>query len=103
VRRGDEQIQLTKLEFRLLEVLLGKKGRPIRSKTLLREVWGRDFAECAHYLRVYIRSLRLKLEQNPQKPRLLQTVRGVGYRLVDPGVETGTRASRAPSPQSDLA
>lgn len=82
VRRGGEPVRLTATQWRLLEVLARHVGSVVTSHQLLREVWGLDHVEQAHYLRVYMRQLRLKLEDDPANPVLLVTETGVGYRMV---------------------
>jgi len=84
VMKGSEEISLTPLEFRLLKELATNKGRPCRHKDLLKSVWGEDFTNCSHYLRLYVGYLRQKLEDNPRRPRMLLTEWGYGYRLVEP-------------------
>ena len=81
VRRGDELVHLTATQWRLLEVLARQAGRVVTSAQLLREVWGPGHAEQGHYLRIYIRQLRQKLEAQPARPAYLITDTGVGYRL----------------------
>ncbi len=84
VMKGTEEISLTPLEYRLLKELATNKGRPCRHKDLLKTVWGEDFTNCSHYLRLYVGYLRQKLEDNPRRPRMLLTEWGYGYRLVEP-------------------
>ena len=84
VMKGTEEISLTPLEYRLLKELATNKGRPCKHKDLLKSVWGEDFTNCSHYLRLYIGYLRQKLEDNPRRPRMLLTEWGYGYRLVEP-------------------
>ena len=81
VRRG-EAVHLTATQWRLLEVLARHAGRVVTSPQLLREVWGPGHAEQGHYLRIYIRQLRQKLEAEPARPAYLVTDTGVGYRLL---------------------
>ncbi len=81
VRKGGVEVHLTPNEFKLLAALVKNAGRVVTHKQLLTEVWGPDFAEEAHYLRVYMGQLRHKLEDEPAQPRLLTTESGVGYRL----------------------
>lgn len=81
--RGDEPIRLTATQWRLLEVLARHAGRVVSSRTLLREVWGPTHGEQGHYLRIYIRQLRQKLEAVPARPAYLLTDMGVGYRLLE--------------------
>jgi len=86
VQRGEHPVRLTATQWRLLEVLARHAGRVVTSPQLLREVWGPGHAEQGHYLRIYIRQLRQKLEPEPARPRHLLTDTGVGYRLlVDAG------------------
>ncbi len=79
-RRGEE-VRLTRTEYRLLATLVQHAGKVLTHRQLLREVWGPGAADEAHYLRVYMAQLRHKLEDDPARPRLLQTETGVGYRL----------------------
>jgi two-component system KDP operon response regulator KdpE len=82
VRRAGETVHLTATEWRLLEVLARNAGRLLTPRQLLREVWGPGHSEQGHYLRIYMRQLRLKLEADPSHPRHLLTETGVGYRLL---------------------
>lgn len=81
VRRGDTEIKLTQLEFRLLATLLANAGKVMTQRTLMHEVWGPGHAGQEHYLRIYVRRLRQKIEQNPTQPQHLLTETGVGYRF----------------------
>jgi two-component system KDP operon response regulator KdpE len=90
VRRGDETVRLTATQWRLLEVLARHAGSVVTSQHLLREVWGPAHQEQGHYLRIYVRQLRQRLEPVPQRPRYLLTDTGIGYRLlVDVDEEVG--------------
>lgn len=82
VVRDGERLRLSATQWRLLEVLAKQAGRVVSSRQLLREVWGPGHAEQGHYLRIYIRQLRQKLESDPTRPALLLTEPGVGYRLM---------------------
>jgi len=95
VLKGAEEVALTPLEYRLLSVLAQNVGKACAREELLEKVWGRDFTNCAHYLRLYIGYLRQKLEQEPSRPRLLMNEWGYGYRLIDPGLVVKRR--RVPS------
>jgi two-component system KDP operon response regulator KdpE len=75
-------IHLTPIEFRLLAALARAAGCVATQRQLLREVWGPDHVDDAHYLRVYMKQLREKIEPEPSRPRYLLTETGVGYRLV---------------------
>ncbi|HEX7725356.1 MAG TPA: response regulator transcription factor [Rhizomicrobium sp.] len=76
--RGQE-VKLTPREYDLLRVLMAHAGKVLTHKFLLREVWGSETD--VQYLRIYIRTLRQKIEANPEQPVLIQTEQGVGYRL----------------------
>lgn len=80
VFRGQRSIELTAKEFDLLEYLLSHPRQVLTRDQILERVWGYDFMGDSNIIEVYVRYLRLKLEQQ-QKPRLIQTVRGVGYVL----------------------
>ncbi|MFD1153260.1 two-component system response regulator KdpE [Undibacterium aquatile] len=77
-------VKLTPTEFRLLSALINSAGRVVTNPQLLREVWGPSHAESGHYLRIYMRYLRHKLEDDPTQPRYLLTETAVGYRLLLP-------------------
>jgi two-component system KDP operon response regulator KdpE len=79
--RGSEEIHLTPTEYKLLAVLIRHAGRVLTHRQLLETVWGVNYVEQSHYLRVYMAQLRHKLEADPARPRLLTTEPGVGYRL----------------------
>jgi len=81
VRRGVEEIHLTKTEFKLLALLARNLGKVMTHRQLLTEVWGPEYADELHYLRVYSQQIRTKIEPDPAQPRLLITETGVGYRL----------------------
>jgi two-component system, OmpR family, KDP operon response regulator KdpE len=83
VRLKGERVRLTPIEYKLLAVLAREAGKVVTHRQLLREVWGPAFEAQAHYVRVYMRQLRNKLEAIPARPRYLLTEPGVGYRLVD--------------------
>ena len=82
VHRGDEEIHLTPIEFRLLAVLLNNAGKVLTQRQLLNQVWGPNAVEHSHYLRIYMGHLRQKLEATPARPAFLLTATGVGYRLA---------------------
>jgi two-component system KDP operon response regulator KdpE len=83
VFRDGEEAHLTPTEYKLLVSLVRNAGRVVTHRQLLREVWGTNYEEQSHYLRVYMAQLRHKLERDPTRPRLLLTEPGVGYRLRD--------------------
>lgn len=79
VTRHGEQISLAPLEYSLLFHLINNEGKVMAHETLLAKVWGREYIEEVDYLKVYVRRLRTKLSDDPQKPELIHTERGVGY------------------------
>ena len=81
-RRGDRTIELTRTEFALLEMFLRRPRRVLERAFILEEVWGYDFPTTANSLEVYVGYLRRKTEAEGE-PRLIHTVRGVGYVLKE--------------------
>jgi two-component system KDP operon response regulator KdpE len=79
---NDVEVHLTPTEYRLLTVLIKYAGKVLTHRLLLKEVWGPNYVERAHYLRIYMGMLRHKLEHDPARPRFLLTEIGVGYRLA---------------------
>jgi two-component system, OmpR family, KDP operon response regulator KdpE len=82
VRSDGKDVHLTPIEFRLLGCLAKHAGMVLTHRHLLREVWGPSYVDQAHYLRIYMKQLRHKLEPDPARPRFLLTETGVGYRLA---------------------
>jgi DNA-binding response OmpR family regulator len=82
VKRQGNEIALTPTEFRLLEYLLEHAGMVLTHKQLLSAVWGFAYSDATDLLKPTISHLRQKVEQDPSHPLLIQTVHGVGYRLV---------------------
>lgn len=82
VFQAGKEHQLRHKEFELLSLLMSKAGQSLSRGELLDGVWGIDWIGDTRTLDVHVRMLRKKLEENPAKPRLLQTVRGVGYRFI---------------------
>jgi DNA-binding response OmpR family regulator len=82
VRRGSRAIELTAKEFDLLEYFLAHPRQVLTRDQILETVWGYDFLGDSNIIEVYVRYLRLKLEES-QESRLIQTIRGVGYALRD--------------------
>ena len=76
--RGAE-VKLTPREYDLLRLLIAHAGKVLTHKFILKDVWGGETD--VQYLRIYIRTLRQKLEADPQQPQLILTEQGVGYRL----------------------
>ena len=81
VRLRGEVVPLTATEYKLLYHLVRNAGHVLRHETLLAKVWGREYVDEIDYLRVYIRRLRRKLEDDPEQPRRILTERGLGYRF----------------------
>jgi two-component system KDP operon response regulator KdpE len=82
ITRGEEEIHLTPIEFRLLATLLNNHGKVLTQRQLLNQVWGPNAVEHSHYLRIYMGHLRQKLESDPARPRHLLTETGIGYRFM---------------------
>jgi two-component system, OmpR family, KDP operon response regulator KdpE len=82
VERSGEAVHLTPTEFKLLARLVRSAGRVVTHRQLLADVWGPEFTEHTHYLRLYMAQLRAKIERDPAEPRHLLTETGVGYRLA---------------------
>lgn len=82
ILRGNEELHLTPIEFRLLAVLLNNHGKVLTQRQLLSQVWGPNAVEHSHYLRIYMGHLRQKLEADPARPRHLLTETGIGYRFM---------------------
>jgi len=82
VRRAGEPVHLTPKEYGVLALLAGHPDRVIAHGQLLREVWGPAHVQQLDYLRIAVRSLRQKLEDDPSRPRKIVNEPGVGYRLV---------------------
>jgi two-component system, OmpR family, KDP operon response regulator KdpE len=76
-------VHLTPTEFKLLARLVRNAGQVVTHRQLLADVWGAEFTEHTHYLRLYMAQLRAKLEAQPAEPQRLLTEPGVGYRLVE--------------------
>ncbi len=87
-RRGREPIHLTAKEFAVLRLLAEAAGEPVTRERFLDLVWGHDAFPTTRTVDNHIASLRAKLEPNPETPRWIQTVHGVGYRLEMEGKET---------------
>jgi two-component system KDP operon response regulator KdpE len=81
VSLAGQPIALSPKEYRLLQVLAQHAGNVVTHQHLLKEVWGIAHAEDSHYLRIFVRKLRKKIESDPTQPRILTTELGVGYRL----------------------
>ncbi len=78
-----ERIKLRPTEYRLLYHLIENAGWTVPHEQLLAKVWGYEYRDEAHYVRLYVNYLREKIEEDPANPRYIITERGVGYRFVD--------------------
>ncbi len=84
VIKGDKEIELTAREFEILKYLAENKGRVISRERLYETIWGEDSFGCDNTVMVHIRHLREKIEDNPNDPRYIITLKGLGYKLVNP-------------------
>jgi two-component system, OmpR family, KDP operon response regulator KdpE len=82
VRLGDKEVKLSPKEYELLRILVQHAGKVLTHRFLLKELWS-DLTD-AQYLRVYVRQLRQKIEENPERPHYILTETGIGYRLRAP-------------------
>ncbi len=82
VRRGADEVKLTATEFKLLAYLAANAGRVLTHRSILTNVWDPADADHVEYLRVYIRQLRKKLEDDPEDPQYIQNEPGIGYRFI---------------------
>ena len=83
VMRQGQEVRLTRKEFAVLAELARHPGKVVTHAHLLRHVWGEAHTDDIEYLRVAVRGLRLKIEEDPANPSLIQNEPGVGYRLKD--------------------
>jgi len=82
VTRSGEEVRLTATEFKLLAYLAANAGRVLTNRSILSHVWDPADADRVEYLRVYIRQLRKKLEDDPDHPRMIRNEPGIGYRFM---------------------
>ena len=88
VRVAGRLVDLTPTEYNLLYHLVRNAGHVLQHGTLLAKVWGREYVDETEYVRVYIRRLRDKLGDDPDRPRYIETVRRLGYRFIAPAAKT---------------
>jgi two-component system response regulator RegX3 len=79
--RGTE-VRFTRKEFELLEYLMENAGRAVTRESLIDNIWGTDYFGDTRTLDVHVKRVRSKIEENPKDPKLVVTVRGIGYRFV---------------------
>ncbi|WP_278314675.1 response regulator [Lolliginicoccus levis] len=82
VTRDGTTVRLTPTEWAILELLARNAGKLVTQKQLLTTIWGPEYENESHYLRVYLAQLRRKLEEDPARPRILITEPGMGYRFI---------------------
>jgi two-component system, OmpR family, KDP operon response regulator KdpE len=90
---GDERLTLTPKEYRLLQILAQYPGNVVTHQELLKEIWGLPHINDTHYLRIVVRKLRQKIEADSNRPRILLTELGVGYRLAPPNEASESASS----------
>jgi two-component system KDP operon response regulator KdpE len=78
---GDDELRLTRTEYRLLALFVANAGKVLSHRQILESIWGPRHTEDAQYVRVYMGHLRRKIEKDPARPRYLVTEAGIGYRL----------------------
>jgi two-component system KDP operon response regulator KdpE len=103
VRVEGRPVVLRPTEFRLLYHLVQNAGRVVTHDQLLAKVWGYEYREETHYLRLYVNYLRQKLEPDPAQPRYILTERGVGYRFAEIPQPAGGGPPDAPSAGGNTA
>jgi two-component system, OmpR family, KDP operon response regulator KdpE len=84
VKVDEKEVKLTPIEYEILKQLAMNAGRVLTHRYLLTNVWGKEYQNQNHYLRIYIRQLRRKIEPQPTQPTYILTEPGIGYRLVMP-------------------
>lgn len=82
ISRGKEIIQLTPTEWRMLTELVRNAGKVLTYEALLRRVWGDDYIEATEYIKKYVYRLRQKLGDDPDEPKIIMSVRGIGYKFT---------------------
>jgi two-component system KDP operon response regulator KdpE len=82
VRKKGESIKLTSTEYSLLSLFARHEGKVLTHQYLLREIWGAGYISQSQYLRVFIAQLRKKIEDDPNRPTMIVTESGVGYRFI---------------------
>jgi two-component system, OmpR family, KDP operon response regulator KdpE len=81
VKKNNKLLKLTSTEFSLLALLAKNEGRVLTHQYILKELWGMGYIDQTQYLRVFVAQLRKKIEDDPSKPKLLNTESGIGYRF----------------------
>ncbi len=83
VRRNDEVVEISALEFKLLQYLIENRGMALSRNAMLDEVWGYDAMPTTRTVDVHISWLRQKLEENPRRPQFILTAHGFGYKFAE--------------------
>ncbi|MDD5406130.1 MAG: response regulator transcription factor [Sulfurovaceae bacterium] len=78
----NEELKCTPKEFELLKLFMKYKGKVLTYNWLLKEVWGIGYQQEVHYLRIFVKQLRQKIEPNPSRPSRIRTETGIGYRFI---------------------
>ncbi|MNP20198.1 Sensory transduction protein regX3 [compost metagenome] len=81
--KDGEKVDLTLKEFELLEILIKNRGRVLTRETLLDKIWGYEYIGETRTVDVHIRHLRKKIEIDDKNPKLIETIRGIGYRFFN--------------------
>lgn len=81
VKVGEKEVNLTRREFEILELLAKNKGMVFSNESIYRNVWNEEFYQSDNTIMVHIRKIREKIEENPRKPKYIKTVWGVGYKV----------------------
>jgi two-component system, OmpR family, KDP operon response regulator KdpE len=82
IKKNGELVKFTSTEYNLLSLLIKNEGKVLTHQYLLRAIWGPGYIHQSQYLRVFIAQIRKKIEDDPNKPKILLTESGVGYRIV---------------------
>lgn len=96
VKRRGKVLKLTPTEYELLSYLVSNCGKVLSHRQILHSVWGPEYGEESEYVRVFIRQLRSKIEEDPSNPQLVRTETRVGYRFVNPEADADDSAREAP-------
>lgn len=79
---GDKELTLTEIEYKILTLMSSNRGKIFSAQNLYESVWGEPyFYSCNNTVMVHIRNLRMKIEKDPQNPKIIKTVWGKGYRI----------------------
>lgn len=82
IHLNEEELKCTPKEFELLKLLMKHKGKVLTYNWLLKEIWGVGYQQEIHYLRIFVKQLRQKIEPNPSRPSRIRTETSIGYRFI---------------------